>query len=434
MIARSEGRLAQDRSYRAFDVDSVKEYVVGQEEVAERLGTAKPDEIRAREVGDGNLNLVFIVEGPNGAVVVKQALPYVRLVGDSWPLPLKRAYFEWNALTRQAAHQAHRLPRLFHFDALNALMVMEYLAPHIILRKELIAGKRFGHLAEHIGVFLAETLFHGSDLYLDTAKKKADMALFADNVELCAITENVVFTDPYFDAPLNRWTRPQMDGPARALQSDRAVKVGVQEMLCCFTTKSEALLHGDLHTGSVMVTATDTRIIDPEFAFYGPMGFDVGAFFANLFLAYFAQDGHESYPDERDTYGEWLLETAESVWSVFAERFARLWREERRGILYPRTLFEDVGDETGSTVGLHRFLGGVFEDAVGFAGAKMVRRLVGLAHVEDMESIGDPDRRAACEAKALLMGRELLVNRTTFGDIYGLSCLARAVRRERNLL
>jgi 5-methylthioribose kinase len=30
------------------------------------------------QVGDGNLNLVFIVKGPSGSVVVKQALPYVR--------------------------------------------------------------------------------------------------------------------------------------------------------------------------------------------------------------------------------------------------------------------------------------------------------------------------------------------------------------------
>ena len=39
----------------------------------------------------------------------------------------------------------------------------------------------------------------------------------------------------------------------------------------------EALIHGDLHTGSIMVTESETRVIDPEFAFYGPMGFDVGA-------------------------------------------------------------------------------------------------------------------------------------------------------------
>ena len=56
--------------------------------IRDRLGDA--DAWRIREVGDGNLNLVFIVEGRAGGVVVKQALPYVRLVGESWPLPLER--------------------------------------------------------------------------------------------------------------------------------------------------------------------------------------------------------------------------------------------------------------------------------------------------------------------------------------------------------
>jgi 5-methylthioribose kinase len=30
-------------------------------------------------------------------------------------------------------------------------------------------------------------------------------------------------------------------------------------------------------------------VIDPEFAFYGPMGFDLGAILANFFLAYLSQ-------------------------------------------------------------------------------------------------------------------------------------------------
>jgi 5-methylthioribose kinase len=67
-----------------------------------------------REVGDGNLNLVFIVEGDAGSVIVKQALPYVRLVGDSWPLPLKRAFFEYHALIRQEARDPGSVPKVLH--------------------------------------------------------------------------------------------------------------------------------------------------------------------------------------------------------------------------------------------------------------------------------------------------------------------------------
>ncbi len=77
----------------------------------ERLA-APPEAWRVREVGDGNLNLVFIVEGAGGGVIVKQALPYVRLVGESWPLPLKRSFFEYHALTRQAARDPGRVPQV----------------------------------------------------------------------------------------------------------------------------------------------------------------------------------------------------------------------------------------------------------------------------------------------------------------------------------
>jgi len=59
-----------------------------------------------------------------------------------------------------------------------------------------------------------------------------------------------------------------------------------------FLTRGEALLHGDLHTGSVMVTEVDNLCDRPEFAFFGPIGFDVGAILANLMLSYLAQNGH----------------------------------------------------------------------------------------------------------------------------------------------
>jgi 5-methylthioribose kinase len=46
--------------------------------------------VQVREVGDGNINFVFIVEGPVGGLCVKQALPFVRCVGESWPLAQER--------------------------------------------------------------------------------------------------------------------------------------------------------------------------------------------------------------------------------------------------------------------------------------------------------------------------------------------------------
>ena len=125
--------------YRALKESDVAAYLAGLPAIASGLGSA-PAEWRVREVGDGNLNLVFIVEGPLSGVVVKQALPYVRLVGESWPLSLRRSFFEHQALSVQASLVPRHVPKVFHFDEALALIVMAYLTPHIILRKGLIRG------------------------------------------------------------------------------------------------------------------------------------------------------------------------------------------------------------------------------------------------------------------------------------------------------
>lgn len=420
---------SQHTAYEALTVDTLRARLGALPAMTDRVGT-DPAAWTVEEVGDGNLNLVFIVKGPAGAVVVKQALPYVRLVGESWPLPLTRAYFEYHALTRQAARDPGRVPDVHHFDEDQALIVMRYLNPHVILRKSLKAGIEHPRLPEHLGLFLARTLFRGSDLHMDTAKRKADLALFAGNVELCDITENLVFSDPYFDAEMNRHTSPQLDDTVAALRADRDLKVAAQQLKMAFTAKAETMLHGDLHTGSIMVTPDDSQVIDPEFATYGPFGFDVGMLLANYLMAYFAQTGHETAAGARDPYRTWLLDVVADTWDVFAAEFSRLWRTERTGILHQASLYEDQGDRLAAEQALHHQLDEIWADSWGFCGVEMHRRILGLAHIEEFESIEDPDIRAACERKALVLGRHLAVNRRQIPSIAAIRELAERIERE----
>lgn len=424
-----ESRLTGGPDYRPLDEASIRPYLAGLSAIRDRLG-GDPSGWQVTEVGDGNLNLVFIVRGTTGGIVVKQALPYVRLVGDSWPLPLDRAWFEWHALSEQARHVPHLVPNLHHFDATMALIVMEWLTPHIILRKGMIAGTRYPLLAGHMAEFLAQTLFKTSDLHAPAAEKKAKMAPFCGNIALCRITEDLVFTDPYRIAKLNRWTSPQLDGIAAEFRADAAAKVAVQDLKWAFLTRAEALVHGDLHTGSIMVTETDSRAIDPEFAFYGPMGFDVGALLANFFLAYFAQAGHATVADDRDAYRSWLLVQAEAIWTGFQKRFLELWRAENTGDAFSRDLFADGDGALALDAHRKATMARLFRDTVGFAGAKMVRRILGLAHVADLETIADPDLRAACETKALRLARAFLVERDRFTGPADLRHAAETIFRE----
>lgn len=414
--------------YVPFTAETLPARLVGLRAVTERLGE-DTGAWRVREVGDGNLNLVFIVEVSGSALVVKQALPYVRIVGDSWPLPLKRCFFEYNALIRQAARDPGRVPDVYHFDAVQALVVMRYLSPHVILRKSVVAGTKHPNLARDMGLFLARTLFRGSNLSMPAPEARADLALFADNVALCDITENLVFTDPYFEAEMNRHT-PGLEPWVEKLRADRDMRVAAQEMKQAFVSRGETLAHGDLHSGSIMVTADDTQVIDPEFAVYAPFGFDVGMLLANFLLGFFAQSGHEEAPGARDGYRGWLLEVTAQTWNVFVAEFTHLWRTERTGILYARSLYEDRDDVIGSEQALHRLLGRIWSDTMGFCGVEMHRRILGLAHIEDLESIADDGRRVVSERRALALGRHLAVNRDTIHGMDTVLDLARRIEQE----
>ena len=410
--------------YRPLDTKSLAPYLAGHPALGARLG-GDPADWRVEEVGDGNLNLVFFVRGAVGGLCVKQALPYVRLVGESWPLPLERAFFEHEALVEHGRHAPGLTPAVLRFDPALMLTVMELLEPHIIMRRGMIRGIRYPRVAADMAEYMARTLFFTSDLGMGAAEKKARVALFCGNTALCKLTEDVIFTEPYTIHDNNRWTSPQLDDLAAAFRADAPLKRAVSRLKCKFMGSAEALIHGDLHTGSIMVTQEDTRVIDPEFAFFGPMGFDTGAFVGNLLLNYFSQDGHATEADDRTAYKAWVLETAEAFWRGFAQRFAALW-EERGGDAYPAALF--AGPDGAASLSLARdaAIADLFRDTVQFAGAKMIRRILGIAHNIDFEWIEDPDRRAACERPALLLGRELLVNAAAYPTIEAVTRAAQA--------
>ena len=422
---RRPGAASATAAYTALTPDTVAQYLAGRADIAARLGGTAAH-WTTREVGDGNLNLVFIVHGPAGSVVVKQALPYVRLVGESWPLPLSRSHFEYLALLEQARWAKPFVPVLYHADAQMALIVMEHLAAHIVLRKGLIRGIRYPHIGEHLGTFLARTLYFTSDLHVPASEKKSRVAQFLGNGAMCRISEDLIFDEPYFAAPMNRHTNPQLDGVAAALRHDAALKLAVQEMKWCFQNCCECLIHGDLHTGSVMVTELDTRVIDPEFAFYGPMGFDVGAIIGNMLIACLSQPGHEKTSGDRQAYQAYLLAQTQSLWETFQHRFSQLWRQHAAdggGSAYQPRLNVDAPDLLQQAIDAR--LKAIWSQALGFAGSKIIRRIVGLAHVEDFEAIADPDLRASCEANALQLARDLLVQRSSFASMNSLIDAAR---------
>lgn len=411
--------------YEALAVETLGTRLGGVPEVAGRVG-GDPASWEIREVGDGNLNLVFIVTGATGSVVVKQALPYVRMVGESWPLPLYRAHFEYYALVRQAKRAPGIAPEVFYFDKPQALIVMEYLYPHTILRRKLIKGERVAQLGETIGRFCARTAFRGSELSLASPEKKQDVGLFSGNVAIPAITESLVFTDPYYGAEMNHHT-PELSPIVDELRRNARLKAKVQRLLMKFTANTETMLHGDLHSGSIMATDTDVRVIDPEFSQYGPMAFDLGMAVANFLMAYFSQPAHRQ-DDELAAYQAWILEVIEACFTSFDAEFRHLWQTERTGILFPRALFEEQGNSADDAC--DALLEEIRLDALAYCGIEMHRRVLSLAHNADFEEIEDTVLRARLEARNVLMGQALIMNPEAAHDVAALIELAKAYNRQ----
>jgi 5-methylthioribose kinase len=402
------------KNYKPLEVSTIKNFIESNDKIKNIIGDT--EEIEIKEVGDGNLNLVFFVESKKNSICIKQPLPYLRVLKD-WPLTLKRSYYESEYMSIHSNHVSDLMPKIYDFDPELCTITMEKLSPHIIMRHGLINATKYEKFAEDISTFMAKTLFFTSDLYLKADQKKELNSRFIMNTELCKITEDLIFTDPYMYNKNNRWTSPHLDKQKKEIENNDDLKIAVSRLKIKFMSETQSLLHGDLHTGSIMVTENDTKVIDPEFAFYGPMGFDVGALLANLLMNFFSQNGHENNPGERKDFKKWILNLINMIWIKFENKFCNLWDEYPKGDGYPIQLFKNKNIIKTEQ---KNYLQNIYNDSIGFAGAKIIRRIFGFAHNIDFDWIKDDKIRATCENKCANLGIRMQINPSKFKDISSL--------------
>jgi len=400
-------------SYAPLSPESLPDYLRGRPALE---GVLPQGTLTATEVGDGNLNLVFIVRGEDGrAVVVKQALPYLRVAGESWPLTRERMRFETQALRLYNELVPGLAPVVYDADEEMSLIVMEYLGDLEVMRKPLVARKRFPNFAAHMGTFLATVLFKTSDLYLTGLEKKTLQGTF-NNPHLCKIQEDFVFTNPYMASPENQWN-PLLDAEVRAVRRNAPLKRAIAELKEAYMTRGEALIHSDLHTGSIMVSETQTKVIDPEFAFYGPMGYDVGALLSNLLINYAAHLAHTPDEREREGYQTYLLGLMREVWEHFAETFEALWIANNQGELVPTPYWDFPGGEAAFAACRKGYLHRLLQDAAGLGACESLRRTMGIVSVWDLSSIEGEEVRAAAERLVIRVSSRWILERKSLSGM-----------------
>ena len=345
-------------------------------------------ELRIEEIGDGNLNTVYRVSdvaNPKRSLVLKHAPPYIKILGPEYPLSIERLTYESRALDIYNRLVSGAVPALYYFDPETAVIAMEDLRNARVLRADLITGSVDTAIAEQIGRFMG--IVHSQTYVenLDSTTAQQYTQQFA-NTTMQSITADYVFTFPFTEHETNFWT-PGLDPDVQRLKADTDFLQQASDLKQIFLTSQQAVTHGDLHTGSVLVQDNVAKVIDAEFAFYGPVGFDLGLYWANYLLSYFS---HQDALDVQSALKTAIAKTWESYTLEFRGADAAL-KEQ--------TLQE------------------IFHEAVGFAGLEILRRLIGAAHVQDIEGIVDIPKKLSAERAALQFGLTLVKQHQSLREI-----------------
>lgn len=369
--------------------EDVKQYIV------EIVGYFEADEILSvSEIGDGNINYVFRVEASSSqkSVVVKQSDVLLRSSGR--PLDVGRNKIEADILKIQHQLAGDYVPEVYYYDSKMHVIVMEDISAYQNLRKQLMQARIFPKLAADITNFMVDSLLPMTDLVLSPAEKKRQVGRFI-NIELCDITEDLVFTEPYYNyKQRNLVIEPNQQFVEQLLYHNQALKAQVLKLRDSFMNHAQSLLHGDLHSGSIFINQQGLKVIDPEFGFYGPIGYDLGNVIANLFFslgyAYFTNPLNKNFID-------WIGQTIAEVYDQFEQKMDRKYEELVTFEFCRNPYFQQY------------YIEQIMIDCVGYAGTELIRRIVGDAKVAEVEALTDTKTRIKYERSLLRLGVDFIM-------------------------
>jgi 5-methylthioribose kinase len=353
------------------------------------------EELTCKEIGDGNLNYIFKVDSLNSekSVIIKQSGPVAR-ISDEFKLSPDRNRIEYEILKFQSKLAPGLVPEVYSYDSIMNCTAMEDLSDHVIMRTEMINHRQFKKFADDISTFMVNTLLLTSDVCMEHKAKKELVKNFI-NPELCEISEDLVYTEPFSDInDRNDVFGPNAEWVKENLYADEALRLETAKLKFEFMNNAQSLIHGDLHTGSIFIKEDSTKIIDPEFAFYGPMGYDIGNVIANLM---FALANADALGDSNQK--KWLEETIVDVIDLFKEKFLKAWDEKATEYTAKYKGFKEYYLET------------VLRDTAAVTGLEGIRRIVGIAHVKDITIIEDQEKRARAERLCMLSGKSFIMKR-----------------------
>lgn len=358
-----------------------------------------PKNLKINEVGDGNLNYVYRIAETEGdrSFILKQAVPYIRCLGRDARFTEDRMLYEIAAIKKIACLAPDFTPKVINCDNSMRALIMEDLRDFQVMRNHLLAGQIRPALFAGLGRVLGKIAFQSSFYHNEEENKKA--AADFRNIEMRCLTSRYIFSLPFYDSGSTIDFGALTASDVKSVWRDKNLKKTIGYYRHRFATANETFQHGDLHTGSLMIKGDCCKIIDYEFAFYGPIGFDLGLLAGNLILSAI---GHsvaqkKSTKESKAAYRKKLLRALENFAKSALKEFSAIWR-------YP-------DDALASNAILEMEKQRMIDDMVAFGAIEMLRRILGVAKVADITTIKNPIGRRKAELAVIDLARELLTGK-----------------------
>lgn len=282
-----------------------------------------------KEIGKGNMNFVYQILDFNVSYALKYAPPYLRMLGKDFPLTQKRVIAEMNSMEYFHSLAPDFIPQIYLKNEQDFFFVMEYLDGYVPLREQNVTPLIY----EKLGEFLFALSSHAPNKNLYYACD-----------ELKQITKSYVFEYPFIknhEALVILEYLPAQNFSQKFLDN-------LQKFKTLFLSPSQTLIHGDLHTDSIMIKENNLAIIDSEFALFSDVSFDIGNLIAHTLFHSIANKDKE-YENK-----------LEALFSKLKE-------------------LQNFSD--------------VLQNSVGFCAIEMMRRLYVPAKSKDLESVEDVNQK-----------------------------------------
>lgn len=355
--------------------------------------------LACNEIGDGNINFVFrVVDEKNGkSIIIKHSDVQVR--SSKRDIGLDHNRIEAEILSIQQKLAPGLVPQVYLYDPVMCCICMEDLKDYENMRYAMIAHKIFPGFAEQISTFMANTLIRTTDNVIKPQEKRA-LAKSFTNPDLCEITERLVYTEPYKNTlGMNKEFEPNKEFLAKELYEDMDLHLEVAKLKEDFKSNAQSLIHGDLHTGSIMIKPGSAKVLDPEFACYAPAGYDVGNLIANLIFAWTNAKVTMSDGADKDAFISWTEDTIIKSVDLFKQKALNILKEETTDAMAKTDGFAEL------------YISNILSDTAGVAGLELNRRVIGTAKVKDIAGIEDEGKRVLAERICVLSGKNFIKNR-----------------------